>query len=155
MKHLLFFFFAIVLMMCSCKSEITQNETSNELGEININVDTNEKAKDAFYNGLLLMHSFEYEDAATYFKEAQNLDPTFGLAYWGEAMTKNHPLWREQEQVEALEILSRFGNDTQERLAKISDPFEKDLFKAAEVLYGAGTKKIKGSIIHGIHGRLT
>ncbi|MEI9910493.1 MAG: hypothetical protein WDO71_12990 [Bacteroidota bacterium] len=42
---------------------------------------------------MLLLHSFEYEDAAEAFIEARKLDPGFVMTYWGEAMTHNHPLW--------------------------------------------------------------
>jgi len=45
------------------------------------------EAQPAFERGLLLLHSFEYRDAAAAFREAQELDPDFAMAYWGEAMT--------------------------------------------------------------------
>src|SRR5687767_8369909 len=44
-------------------------------------------AQPAFERGVLLLHSFEYVDAAEAFREAQTLAPDFALAYWGEAMT--------------------------------------------------------------------
>jgi tetratricopeptide (TPR) repeat protein len=54
-------------------------------------------AQAPFLRGLLLLHSFEYEAAAAAFRDAQNLDPQFVLAYWGEAMTHTHPLWNQQD----------------------------------------------------------
>src|SRR6266404_4674351 len=53
-------------------------------------------AQRPFIRGVLLLHSFEYDDAAAAFREAQRLDPGFALAYWGEAMTLTHPVWNDQ-----------------------------------------------------------
>src|SRR5262249_41666584 len=50
-------------------------------------------AQAAFIRGVLLLHSFEYDDAIAAFREAQRVDPGFALAYWGEAMCDNQPLW--------------------------------------------------------------
>ena len=66
-------------------------------------------AQAAFLKGVLLLHSFEFEDAAMEFRSAQEADPDFALAYWGEAMTYNHPLWRQQDRGAALEALGRYG----------------------------------------------
>ncbi len=51
------------------------------------------QAQAAFLCGLLLLHLFEYTDAAVAFVSAQSLDPAFAVAYWGEAMTLNHGVW--------------------------------------------------------------
>src|SRR5712692_9402628 len=50
-----------------------------------------------FLLGLAQLHDFEYEDAAEHFRKAQQIAPDFALAFWGEAMTKNHPLWHNDE----------------------------------------------------------
>src|SRR4051794_21533210 len=66
-------------------------------------------AQAAFLRGLALLHDFEYPDAATAFREAQAADPDFAMAYWGEAMTYNHPVWREQDAARGREALARLG----------------------------------------------
>lgn len=52
---------------------------------------------------------FPNSGAAEAFEEAQAADPDFALAYWGEAMTYNHPLWRQQDReamyLDAVETL--------------------------------------------------
>ena len=63
-------------------------------------------AQPAFLRGLALLHNFEYADAATAFREAQTRDPGFAMAYWGEAMTYNHGVWREQDSVKARAVLA-------------------------------------------------
>ncbi|MCB0622068.1 MAG: tetratricopeptide repeat protein, partial [Saprospiraceae bacterium] len=69
-----------------------------------------EAAQPAFQRGLLLLHSFEYDDAAEAFREARQIDPDFAMAYWGEAMCSHHPLWRYQDQEKAKEILAQLGD---------------------------------------------
>jgi len=53
------------------------------------------EAQHAFLRGVLLLHNFAYPEAAQSFIQAQQADPNFALAYWGEAMTYNHPIWYE------------------------------------------------------------
>ena len=49
--------------------------------------------------------AFEYEDAREAFVEAQKAAPGFAMAYWGEAMTYNHPLWAQTAPEAAREAL--------------------------------------------------
>src|SRR5438477_13216807 len=51
-------------------------------------------AQPAFLRGLSLLHNFLYPEAAVAFRDAQHVDPHFAMAYWGEAMTYNHGVWR-------------------------------------------------------------
>ena len=55
------------------------------------------------------------------FKNAQEIDPDFALAYWGEAVSHNHPLWSEQDISAAREVLKRFGDTRAARRAKTPD----------------------------------
>src|SRR5438552_6123611 len=70
-----------------------------------------------FLHGLAQLHNFEYDDAAEHFRKAQQIAPDFALAYWGEAMTKNHPLWHEEDVSGARVILKRLVDSTDARLA--------------------------------------
>ena len=51
------------------------------------------EAQDAFLTGMKALHSFEFEHAGEAFREARGIDPEFALAYWGETLSHNHPLW--------------------------------------------------------------
>src|SRR5438445_13118657 len=44
------------------------------------------RAQPAFQRGLLLLHSFEYPAARREFEKAEDLDPSFAMAVWGEAL---------------------------------------------------------------------
>ncbi len=49
-------------------------------------------AQQPFLAGVHALHNFWYEEARDNFRQAQRLDPGFGLAYWGEAMTHDNAL---------------------------------------------------------------
>mgnify|MGYP001036698039 CR=1 FL=1 len=75
-------------------------------------------AQHDFIQGVLLLHSFEYADAAAAFRRAQEVDPDFALAYWGEAMTYNHPIWGEYDGEAGRAALDRYrGSPSTEREA--------------------------------------
>ena len=98
-------------------------------------------AQEPFLRGLALLHNFEYSSAAIAFREAQELDPSFAMAYWGEAMTHTHPIWFQQDLPAARAILTRLGNTVEERLAKAKTERERDYLRTLDVLYGEGSKE--------------
>ena len=63
------------------------------------------------------------------------------MAYWGEAMTFNHPVWNQQNRTAALAVLDKLGATSEARLAKASTQREKDYLQTVDVLYGDGAKK--------------
>ncbi|HWW60518.1 MAG TPA: hypothetical protein VN181_04040 [Thermoanaerobaculia bacterium] len=93
---------------------------------------TNADAQAAFERGVAALHSFWYEEAATAFRRAQQLDPTFAMAFWGEAMTFNHPIWYEQDRDAARAVLVKAPKSGSER--------ERDWIATLNVLYGDGEK---------------
>jgi len=94
-----------------------------------------------FLRGLAQLHNFEYDDAAEHFRNAQKLAPDFALAYWGEAMTQNHPVWHEEDVAAAREILKRLAPTPEARLSKASTEREKLYLRSVEVLFGDGAKE--------------
>jgi tetratricopeptide (TPR) repeat protein len=110
------------------------------LGSIDFPTTTSGAAHDRFVRGVLYLHSFEYEAAAQEFKEAQRLSPGYVMAYWGEAMTYNHPVWNQQDRDAALAALTRLAPTTDERSRKATDPKERSWLEAVEILYGEGSK---------------
>jgi len=106
------------------------------------------EAQEPFLRGLALLHDFEYSRAAEAFREAQQVDPDFAMAYWGEAMTYNHPVWMEQDQDKALRALERLGKKPKDRLAAAKTERERAYLNAIERLYGAGDKKSRDFAYH-------
>ena len=110
------------------------------LGAIDFPTSGAPAAQASFIRGVLLLHSFEYRDAAQAFREAQRIDPRFALAYWGEALTYTHPVWNEQDRTAARAVLQRLGPSAEARRAKAPTLREKEYLHAVEVLYGDGAK---------------
>lgn len=94
-----------------------------------------------FLRGLAQLHNFEYDDAGEYFRKVQQTAPDFALAYWGEAMTQNHPVWHEEDVAAAREVLKRLGPTPEARLAKAPTEREKLYLRSVEMLFGEGTKE--------------
>src|SRR5713226_2526409 len=82
---------------------------SGDLGRIAFPTSGSLEAQKHFLRGALLLHSFEFEDAAEEFRAAQKVEPGFAMAYWGEAMTYNHPLWMERDPDAARKVLERLA----------------------------------------------
>ena len=110
------------------------------LGELDFPNSAAAEAQAPFIKGVLLMHSFEFEDAATEFRAAQEIDPSFALAYWGEAMSYNHPLWRQQDRDAAMATLGRYGATAEARQERAPTEREAAYLAALDVLYGEGSK---------------
>jgi hypothetical protein len=98
------------------------------------------EAQQAFIDGMLLLHLFEYPFARDEFLKAQQLDPEFAMAYWGEAMTFNHPIWDRQDLQAGRAALLKLGPTPEERITRTPAAREQGFLAAIEVLYGAGTK---------------
>ena len=135
--------FIFTLILCiSCKKKETKTDY---LGIVDITVTGNKKALPHFEKGLLLLHSFEYNDAREAFLEAQNLDPKMAMAYWGEAMTYNHPLWSEQDYEDAVMAITALDKNAN---TENSTDLEKDFIKAVKVLYQEKTTKIERDVAY-------
>ena len=98
------------------------------------------EAQAAFIRGMLLLHLFEYGFAAQEFIAAQQIEPDFAMAYWGEAMTHNHPIWDRQDLPAARNVLLKLGSTAEQRLAATDDPREQAFLTSLEILYGEGSK---------------
>ncbi len=103
-------------------------------------------AQDDFIEGVLYLHSFEYDHAAESFRRAQDVDPEFVMAYWGEAMTYTHPVWNQQDMEKALEVLERYGPNREARLTKAPSDRERMYLEAVEILYGEGGKEQRDTL---------
>lgn len=120
----------------------------NDLGLVDFPTSTSSPiAQEHFIDGVLFLHNFEYEDAATQFRMAQEQDPTFALAFWGEALTYNHPIWMEQDRAAAMAALERLGPTAEARIAAAPTEREQAYMRTAEVLYG-NTPRSKGKSKH-------
>ena len=66
-----------IAVICSSSCKNNNNKQPDKLGSIQFTVTGKEEAQASFKKGLLLLHSFEYEDAAEQFAEAISIDKNF------------------------------------------------------------------------------
>ncbi len=97
-------------------------------------------AQALFIRGVLLLHSFEYDDAIAAFRDAERADPSFALAYWGEAMCFNQTLWYNENLARGRVALSRLAPTPAARQAKAPTAREKGYLDAVEKMFGPGDK---------------
>jgi tetratricopeptide (TPR) repeat protein len=114
---------------------------SQEFGTITFPTSGAPQAQESFLTGVKALHNFQFDEAAVAFQQAEKADPSFAMAYWGEAMSHNHPLWAQQDVDAAKKILDRLDPTNAGRVAKAKLPKEKALLEAMHVLYfGTGDK---------------
>ena len=97
-------------------------------------------AQAEFLRGLAWLHSFGYEDAIAAFRAAQRIDPDFAMAYWGEALSFNQPLWFFEEPEQGRAVLARLGSTPDARVARGRTPRERGYLRAVEALWGPGVQ---------------
>ncbi|MCX2742991.1 hypothetical protein OO013_03895 [Mangrovivirga sp. M17] len=124
-------------LFLSCQNQ-DNNHQEYSLGQVELDVTGEKYASQMFIKGLLLLHSFEYVDAREQFIEVQKEDPNLLMAYWGEAMTYNHTLWRNQDYEAGSEAISKaLKNENFQSLTEL----EKDFITSVGVLYRSGNSK--------------
>ena len=125
-----------------------------KLGTIAFPTSGSAAAKAPFERGVKLYYSFEYGPAAEAFRESQKADPSFALAYWGEALTYTHQVWNEQDVSAARAALARLAPDAAARRARATTPREKMYMDLAEALYGDGAKARRDTLFTAAAERL-
>lgn len=114
-----------------------------QFGNITFPNSGSSNAQTAFLTGVKALHSFQFDEARIAFEEAQKIDPGFALAYWGQAMSDNHPLWAQQDVEAASAALNRLAPDFEGRLAKAPTEKEKAFLSAVETLYYSAGDKLQ------------
>jgi tetratricopeptide (TPR) repeat protein len=126
-----------------------------QLGSISFPTSGAAAAQPKFIEGVKDLHSFEFDEAAEAFHQAQQIDPNFALAYWGEAMSYNHPLWAQLDLPAARKALERLARTLEGRLAKAHTEKEKAYIEAVNALfYAPGDKLARDSAYSDAMARL-
>ncbi len=105
------------------------------LGSITFPTSATGPAQDRFLQGVTILHSFGWKQALTEFQAAQELDPDFAMAYWGESLCYNHPLIGERDRETPQAILRRLGDTPEARLAQAPTERERGFLAAVEALF--------------------
>jgi tetratricopeptide (TPR) repeat protein len=130
----------LVAALAFAPALVAAGESESKLGEFHFKNSGSPEAQEQFHRGVGGLYNFWFDEAQEAFHKAQQVDPDFALAYWGEAMSYNHPLWAEQDIAAARAVLQRFGKTRHERLEKTPTERERMYMEAVEILYGEGDK---------------
>lgn len=111
-----------------------------DLGTIDFSNSGSPEVQETFARGLAALHSFWYEEGVDLFRRAQEIDPDFALAYWGEAMCHNRLLWSYEDLATGRAALHRLAPTPEARAAKAKTERERDYLRTVEVLFGPGDR---------------
>ena len=98
-------------------------------------------AQASFDRALALLHNFWYARALAQFQEVQQADPDCAMAYWGAALTYNHPFW---DAPTPGDLRAAWAHVQKGLEARSQNDREHMYLLAAAALYkdaGAGTKR--------------
>jgi tetratricopeptide (TPR) repeat protein len=128
---------------------------TDRLGRLTFPATGKSEAASHFVHGVLLLHSFEYDDAREQFVAAEQADPAFVMAYWGQAMSFNQSIWWRVDLDGARAALRKLGPSTDARLAKAPTARERGYLEAVEALFGEGDKSARDRAYSERMSRLT
>jgi tetratricopeptide (TPR) repeat protein len=109
-------------------------------GHVHMQTSCSDRVTVDFDRALALLHNFWYDRALQRFNKVAKNDPECAMAYWGAAMTYNHPFWDPPSQADETAAWALVQKGL---TAKEASPREKLYLGAVAVLYkdaGAGTK---------------
>jgi tetratricopeptide (TPR) repeat protein len=119
-----------------------QHEHGSEgVGKAHMDISCTPAAQARFDRALALLHNFWYARALSQFQEIEQLDPECAMAYWGAAMTYNHPFW---DQPTPEDLKAAWAHVQKGLAAKSQNDREHLYLLAVAALYkdgGAGTKQ--------------
>jgi tetratricopeptide (TPR) repeat protein len=127
------------MYVLACQSpDPAPQDSSIALGVLHHPFIISEVARPSFEKGLLLLHSFEYDDAHEAFQEAIAADSTQLMCYWGDVMTRYKALWGLQDIDAGRAIMAMVDSTEEARLTHAKDSLERDFWKGLEMLFGEG-----------------
>ncbi|MFT7031679.1 MAG: hypothetical protein ACJA2S_000170 [Cyclobacteriaceae bacterium] len=127
-----------ILFFFGCSRQKEKSSDTYTLGTIEDKFPVSSEARESFSQGLLLLHSFEYDDGKDAFLTAQAADKNEIMAFWGEAMCYYRALWGLQDVSAGRKVMTKLGSNREERLAKAEEGIEREFWEGIEILFGEG-----------------
>jgi tetratricopeptide (TPR) repeat protein len=103
--------------------------TGPALGQLDFPVTGSPECQRLFRQGMLELHSFQYDQAHASFGAALKADAGCAMAAWGDAMAYTHPVWAERDLAKAKAALARIVRE------EVLTPRERAHIAAARALY--------------------
>ena len=138
----------LLLIVFAFVGGCSQSENSNNIvyGDISFDNTGSSEAQAAFLTGVKSLHNFQFEDARIAFEEAAEIDSKFAMAYWGQAMSNNYPLWARQNTANAKSALNTLSSSLEGRLNLANTEKEKAFINAVEKLFFSSDDKLERDI---------
>src|SRR5215469_2100365 len=76
-----------------CLAVDAPQPASSAVGHVHMDTSCGPAMSVKFDEGIALLHNFWYPRALSTFDQVIQIDPDCAIAYWGAAMTFNHPFW--------------------------------------------------------------
>jgi tetratricopeptide (TPR) repeat protein len=133
-----------IAVLAQAKQQQYSSSRSEEgFGRVHMDISCRAAVAADFDHALALLHNFWYARALERFNQVSKVDPECAMAYWGAAMTHNHPFWDppSQEAETAAWAFVQRGLSAPE-----ASPREKLYLAAVAALYkdaGAGSKAVR------------
>ena len=134
---------AMAMLAKAPQHEPVSSPQEEGLGRVHLDTSCPATVAADFDRALALLHNFWYVRALERFNQVLKSDPGCAMAYWGAAMTYNHPFWDPPSQADeaAAWTLVRKGLSAPE-----ASPREKLYLAAVAALYqdaGVGSKSLR------------
>jgi tetratricopeptide (TPR) repeat protein len=104
----------------------------NKLGKVSFPVSCDPAVQVQFSSAVAMLHSFWYEKASDTFAAVAERDSGCGMAYWGVAMTRYHPIW---EAPGPAELKAGLSSVEKAKAAGAKTQRERDYIGAIETFY--------------------
>jgi len=133
-------FLFLLLTPLSAQQRQSTIEHIHGVGHVHMDVSCSRSLSGDFDFALALLHNFWYARALEAFNKVIQADPQCVMAYWGAAMTYNHPFWdapTREDEAAAWALVQKGMHATK------GTPREKMYLDAVAALYknaGAGSK---------------
>src|SRR6516164_9921651 len=90
--------FGVALSLLMTLSGLNMASGANDrqslgVGHVHMDISCSSAVSRNFDIALALLHNFWYPRALSTFERVIQADPECAMAYWGAAMTYNHPFW--------------------------------------------------------------
>jgi hypothetical protein len=93
MKKILLILVFSLLLSCQAVQKPKLVEHIHGVGHVHMDISCSPSVSGDFDQALALLHNFWYTRALEAFNKIIEADPQCAMAYWGAAMTYNHPFW--------------------------------------------------------------
>ena len=82
----------LLIIITLCGSGVSNAAQLENIGTFSFPTSGAVSAQKHCILGVRYLHSFGWQQARDEFRKAQQIEPDFAMAYWGESLTYNHPL---------------------------------------------------------------